>query len=369
MTKIQNDLFSAVEADETHHPHGGSSLERQELCTASYKAELPYPNESNEYSERGDKLHKACEDNDFSGISEEDEEYCRWAMEKVLEVCGEYNIVAAHREYRLTIKDDDGNKLNHGTADLLLVVEASDGDRKVVVIDYKFGFGPVSVYNNIQLQSYGVGACQEFGVSECDYWIIQPALRYCSKDTFSDVQKPLARVEKIIENSEAEVTTFTPTTKGCQYCKHRLQCEARQEVSNQLMMKIDRTIATMDPDEVADILDKVEVVEKLLKDMKEESIKYVQNAGGTLEGRYRTITIKGRAKSLSVEDAYRIAPEHAIREYATVSKTKLEKAYVDANYVKGENTKKALKLAFKTKVTPLIRYNNDTEKVVKVGAR
>lgn len=365
MTTIQTTRSN----EEVHHPHGGSSLERQELCTASYKAELPYENEDNEYSIRGRIMHTACEKNDVTNLSEEDADYCRWAMEKVLEICGEYNIVDAFREYKLTIHDNDGNKLNHGTADLLLLVELPDGNRKVVILDYKFGFGPVSVRGNIQCESYGTGACQEFGVTGCDYWIIQPALNYCAMDSFSDVQVPLARVEKIIENSEAEVTTFTPTKKGCQYCKHRLQCEARQEESNQLMLKVDQTIATMTPDEVADILDKVGVVEKLLEDMKKEAVKYVKNAGGTLEGRYRTITIKGRAKSLAVEDAYRIAPEHEIRKVATVSKTKLEKAYVEANYVKGENTKKALKLAFKTKVTPLLRYNNDTEKVVKVGKR
>jgi len=368
MKTIQTDLFSTIETEE-HHPHGGSSLERQELCPFSFTAEQGYENESSEASERGVKLHKACETKNLDRLDEHDRQQCLWAMECVVDICQEYTILEAYKEKKVFIKDEEGNTLSYGTADVLLVVEGTDGARKVVVIDYKFGYTPVSVKNNVQLQSYGVGGCQEFDAVECDYYIVQPALEYCDMDSFNDVDVPYNRICDIIDDTELVNPEAHPSKQACKYCKHRFNCEHRVEAQNSLMLKTQCDIATMTPSEVADILDKIETVEGLMKDMKKEAEQYVKDNGGTIDGRYKVIKAKGRSKAITAEEAYRIAPESAVRKHATVSKTALEKAYVEANYVKGQNLKKDLKTTFKAKVSPLLKYGEDYDKVIKIKGK
>ncbi len=351
----------------THHGHGGSALARQEICPFSFKAERGYKNEENENSIRGTKLHEACETQNYDGISDIDIDQCRWAIERVVEICGNYNVVKAFKEYRLEIKNPEtGDLINHGTADVLLLVEDDDGEQKIVVMDYKFGFNPVKVKNNIQLQSYGVGACQEFNVTRCEYWIIQPALSYCASDSFDDINIPYNRIVDVIEATEKESPQAVTSIEGCRYCKHKFDCNAITKTQQDLVVHCVSDIASLEPSKVADILDKIGVVEKLLKDMKEKAVKYVDDHDGSIEGRYSRITVRGKSQPLCVEDAYKIAPEHVIRKYAKIGKTNLENAFIDANYVKGENTKKALKVAFKTKITPLLTFNRDTKKLIKL---
>lgn len=352
--------------ERNHHPHGPSSLERQELCPFSFVAEQGYKEERSDASIRGSKLHKACETKNFDGLDEFDKSQCYWALEQVIDICSNYNIIEAYREKRVSIKDASGKVLSYGTADILLVVECGDGKRKIIVIDYKFGHSQVYVKNNIQLQSYGVGGCQEFNATECIYWIVQPAREYCDCDSFSDVNVPYKRICDIIEATEQENPLANPSKEACKYCKHRFNCEHRTEAQNSLMLKATCDISTMTPAEVADILDKIEVVESLMKDMKKEAEQYVIDNGGKIDGRYKVIRAKGRAKAFTAEEAYRIAPESEVRKQATVSKTALEKAYIEANYVKGQNLKKDLQADFKKKITPLLKYGDDYNKVIKI---
>lgn len=348
-----------------HHGHGGSALARQEICPFSYKAEQSYENETNEHSERGTLLHKACETSDLSELNYEDKEQCIWAMERVVEIASNHNVVKAFKEKKLEIKNENGDVLNFGTADVLLIVEDEYGEQKVVVIDYKFGFAPVSVKNNIQLQSYGVGACQEFGLTKCDYWIIQPALAYCACDSFDDVNVPYQRIVNTILETEVENPKVNPDKEACKYCKHRLDCQAVKDTQQGLVVYTQSDISNLQPNEVADILDKIAVLKKIMKDMEQKAIEYIDNNGGEIEGRYKRVTVRGKSKPFNVGKVYSLVPEHIIRKYATIGKTNLEKAFVDANYKKGENTKKALKEAFKTKISPFMEFYPDSKKLIK----
>jgi len=281
-----------------------------------------------------------------------------------VDICSEYNIIEAFKEYKLTIKDKDGSELNYGTADVLLITEDEYGNRKAIVIDYKFGFIKVSAFNNIQLQSYGLGACQEFDCVSCDYYIVQPAHSAVESGYFKDVDIVFDRVKSVIDSCHVENPTVNPTKEGCKYCKARFDCEARNKTQNELVLHMQTDISTYTFDQVADLLDKVYVLEGIMEDMKDQATSYVKNNDGNIE-RYKIIQTKGRSKPILISEAVSITQAGDLMKTATVSKTALEKAYVDAHYVKGTNTKKALKEAFKVKVTPILKYGTGTEKLVK----
>lgn len=355
-------------SEEKHHPFGGSSLERKENCNYSYVAEQGYPNTESEASIRGSKLHKACETKNFDGLNDYDKQQCLWAIESVVDICSNYKILEAHKEYRTVIKDGD-TPVSFGTADILLITEDLDGEKRIVVIDYKFGGTPVSVYNNVQLQSYGVGGCQEFGAIRCDYYIVQPIHSYCESGSFEDLEVPLNRILSIIEACKAPNPTANPSKDACRFCKARFDCEARNKVQTDLVVHMHNDISQYSPAEVADILDKIDAFEGIMKDMKKQAEQYVADNGGQIDGRYKIIRTKGKSKPISAEDASRILDGGTVLKNATISKTALEKAYVDANYVKKQNTKKSLKEAFKIKLSPLLSYSDGYDKLVKMGGK
>jgi hypothetical protein len=123
----------------------------------------------------------------------------------------------------------------------------------------------------------------------------------------------------------------------------------------------------MKPNEIADMLDKIDTVEGLMKDMKKQAEQYVKDNGGQIDGRYKVIKTKGRSKPITVEDASRVMQVSEVMKTATISKTEMEKAYVNSNYIKGTNTKRALKEAFKVKVTPLLKYSDGYDKLIKIN--
>ncbi len=371
MTMTQITLFDddKIIGQSDHHPLSPSSMARREICPYSFLAEHGIVDTSNPASERGTKLHDACEKNKFDHLDEDDRQQCMWAVEQIVNICGEYKVLEAHKEIRLSIRDNENKVITFGTSDVLLVVEKVDGERHVVVVDYKFGYCPVSVSNNIQLQCYGVGACQKFNAISCDYYIVQPALEYCACETFEDVSVPLKRIIDVDTACHSEHPVAKPDSIACKYCKARHDCEFRNEIQAEVVVASRNDISAWTPSEVAIMMDKVGVFKGIIKDMENQVFDYCQANGRNIDGKYKIIKTKGKSKAITVEQAYRIAPEHTIRKYATVSKTALAKAYVEANYVKGENTKKSLNDAFKVRVSPLLTYSEGYDKLIKTGGK
>jgi len=350
---------------ETHHPNGPSSLKRRELCPISMKSEAGKPDNESDASKHGQLLHKCCYENNFDELNEADTDLCKWSIARVVEIMNQYNIIEAYKEEKVDIFYND-ELVTHGTADLLILAEDKiTGERLVVVMDYKMGRKFVNVKNNIQLQTYGVGGCQRFGVDRCDYWIVQPVNDYCAKDSFDDPYVPLSRVMDILGECSIEFPLANPSEEACCFCKAKLDCPYLNKMQTDLVVRPKNDVSLMTPKEVADRLDKIATVETLLKAMKLDCQEYIKANNNIIDGRYQVYFTKGRAKALKAEEAYQIVGESDARCFMKISQTDLKKAYVEANYVKGTNTKKSLGEAFKIKIAPLLRYGDGGQEKLK----
>jgi hypothetical protein len=155
-----------------------------------------------------------------------------------------------------------------GTGDVVIV---SDGTLEV--IDLKFGKGvQVEAAGNTQLSLYALGAWNEFqhlyDIEQVRITIVQPRLNHISTDEFSLVQllgwaESEVKVKaRMAMNGEGE---FTPG-EHCRFCKARFQCRAR---ANQAINNDFKEPALLADDEIAELLLKVDEIEKWAKDIQE----------------------------------------------------------------------------------------------------
>jgi hypothetical protein len=155
-----------------------------------------------------------------------------------------------------------------GTGDVVIV---SGGTLEV--IDLKFGKGvQVDAKDNSQLRLYALGAWNEyemlFDIENVRMTIVQPRLNHISTDEmkltdlveWADTYvKPRADMAM---NGEGE---YVPGAH-CRFCKARFTCRARAKEAIEADFK---EPALLDDSEIAELLNKVEQIEKWAKDIQE----------------------------------------------------------------------------------------------------
>lgn len=342
-----------------HHEFSPSKLKNLESCPCFVGSD-----EETEYSKEGSMLHEMCYKRSIDGLSESHKELVSFAMDAVLEIIGFHGKpVESYLELPLQIYNDDGIVITEGTADVVMVY-----DDYVIVCDYKFGYSFVSAYDNPQLQAYGAGACQKFGKDKMFTYIIQPRCNYVGCD-----ERKLAycvnRIKTIIDACKHEDKKPCPDADACRYCVNKLKCEGTMKAQNDLVMYSDKQIANMEPDEVADIFDKLLVVKKMLDKIERECKKYAEDNGDKIGDRYEYQERNGKTKPIPVAKALTVLSLQEIKDDLSISKTALEEAYVNKYYRgrgKGKPTKKALKDEFKAKTNGIIEYGKPWKQLVEV---
>jgi uncharacterized protein DUF2800 len=241
-----NDSRGGVKIDEkgvAHAEYPPSALGSFEKCPG-------YRNRNNKTfaSERGDRIHKALEKDDFDILSEDEKPMAQTCKDYIDGVMAEQlpNLpVLDYREVRLPI-DLGGNLTTFGTCDRLLVYEKDPQGlhHKAFLFDYKSGYREVTdAETNTQAWAYVVGAFQKFPnkyeptiqIDEIDFTFLVPNRDEVLSHNFvrKDIPAMRLRLNTIIRKAmaidwskEVDPTLLNPQPELCEYCANQAICPA-----------------------------------------------------------------------------------------------------------------------------------------------
>ncbi len=347
-----------------HHPHGGSQLEQQALCSGSYKMQIGLPEDDNEDRKEGILLHKAVEINRVEGLNTEQTLTVQKCLKKMEEIApwDEWQ-----KEVRVQLMDEDFDEINFGTVDALIVLE----DR-VVAWDWKMGRREVpSPKDNMQCKSYVASLMQEYELP-VEFGIGQPRMNKFQQHRFevNSIEPILNSIQSIIVNCNEATFILNPGEYQCAYCKAKTTCPARLATLNESpLAKIESTSEIESPEKLGEYL---------------ANWKNIQKVGKSLENRARQMLmdnievpgwcLKSKAGSRTVEDSQRFY--ESIAEYVpldeflksvTVKIGDVEDKYCRNKKKKDKSTLKNNKEEFGTRVSPYVVQKNKTFTLTKLN--
>jgi hypothetical protein len=278
-------------AARAHAKLSASGSKRWLTCTPSAQLETQFPDSTSSFAEEGTWAHEYSEllltdflfkmdlkiftrkldnvmDETFANPEnyEAVESYVSFVQGRIKQIRQDHPDSLIMLEQRVDFSEwvPDG----FGTADVVLVY----GDT-MEVIDLKFGKGvKVEAFGNTQLSLYALGAWNEFNmlydIEKVRMTIVQPRLNHISTDEFSLVQL-LAWAEDTVRpkaqmamNGEGEFVAG----EHCRFCKARFTCRARAQEAIETDFKEPDLLSD---DEIAELLLKVDEIEKWAKDIQE----------------------------------------------------------------------------------------------------
>ena len=207
------------EPEGEHHPLGPSALKYIEICP-SYRSS----NETNPAAEEGTLLHRACETNDLSSLTEEQVTLARSVLDYMEKVREGSTFVLKERKVAIDLSVDD---VLFGSIDELIVFK---DEKRADVCDYKFGRNPIEEAEiNPQTLAYAIGAFQLFPYLEkITVHFIIPRRDELLRHTFTkdDLESMVNRIKLIVERATADPPQYNPNTEGCGWCGKRAVCPA-----------------------------------------------------------------------------------------------------------------------------------------------
>lgn len=173
-----------------------------------------------------------------------------------------------------------------GSCDCILI-----GSDLLHVIDFKYGAGvPVSAEGNPQLMLYALGALLEYELAydfeTVRMTIYQPRLDSISTAelsadelrTWGEALRPIAQ-EAFDGPGE-----FCPGESTCRFCKVRATCRARADANFELAKYEFAQPATLDHDEIAEILGRVAELKSWAKDVEDYALEEARDHGVEFPG-------------------------------------------------------------------------------------
>jgi hypothetical protein len=227
-------------------------------------------------------MHDACESDDLTELSSEEQENAvREALAVKKAIVDKYNNAAEvdepvdiYNELKVQVHDIDGELLTEGTLDFAVVGPGTEAD----LADYKFGLIQVTEpENNIQVQSYAVGLFEAFPwLQTIHATIIQPRLNWTATATIkrSDVDAIRLRVATIIARRTSDTRVPTPAAKACAFCGRKGECSALHAVALRTGAGL-QLPGVFDPERVAtpDDMGKLMVLSTILEDWAKQARK------------------------------------------------------------------------------------------------
>ena len=215
------ELPTPAQEEPAHAEFSPSSLKYREIAPM-YK-----PREGdNSASEKGTRIHYACETGDYSKLHDDEERYMAEQLINTTDhilhkvqgwAPGSY---ARMNEIRLIIEAADLKTF--GTCDVLAVKDA-----EAVMMDYKTGILPIdAAEENLQAQCYVLGGFQKFPKLErIDFYFLVPARNEILYHTYrrEDVARLALRVNTVIRRSK-EAKECSPQFGVCEYCAFQSSC-------------------------------------------------------------------------------------------------------------------------------------------------
>lgn len=236
----------------SHVVHGGSSAYIWTVCPASVSlGELAGPDESGIHAARGTAAHAVAEK--ALRLGTRCEEFIGWPIEGVeidsdiasaAQVYVDWvNNMAAHPGSKLLLEHPvDLEKLKpiepmRGTADAVILLPSL---RRLVVADYKNGYGVVEHIGNKQTRYYALGALLTLdpadvkGIDTVQLTIVQPNAAHPDGPIRSETIHLEELLDFAEELLEAQRRTREPNPRAvpgshCTWCKGRDLCTARRD--------------------------------------------------------------------------------------------------------------------------------------------
>lgn len=303
------DVPVSAEPEQAHAEYSPSSLKYREVSPRF----IPRQG-GNAASEKGTRIHYACETGDFSKLLDDEE---RFVAETLL--AGVSRILASHawedgsysriNEIRLTIVAGDISTF--GTCDLLV----TRGD-EAVMIDYKTGVGAIdSAEVNLQAQCYVAGGFQKFPeLNKIHFYFLVPARDEILFHTYTreDLPNLLLRINSVIRRAK-EATTCNPQFGICEYCALQSTCKDLAAKMYPIAEKysegyvVPARIKGEDaagPEELSDLLVLANQVGKWVDSVKDRARRAVNEDGWVLPD-FSSVKIQRSPKVLSTLGAYR----------------------------------------------------------------
>ena len=188
-----------------------------------------------------------------------------------------------------------------GPGDALVIA-----DGVIHVIDYKYGKGvPVFAEDNPQLRLYALGAYEAYdalyGIETVVTHIVQPRLDSITSETLSAADllrwadEYVAPRAKLAANGEGEMHPG----EWCRFCKVKATCRARAEQQLALARYEFQSPLLLTPEEIGDILGRVDELSKWAKSVKDYALQTAVNNGEHFPG---WKLVRGRANRKLVDD-------------------------------------------------------------------
>ena len=218
---------------------GGSSAERRYHCAASYRLEPGIPSGESDAAKRGTRLHEAIakmlNDEAPTDVSpKETAEILEPAVAEFNKLCDRYDIerLIIERKVEPELMFD-----SFGTVDVIGM-----GPKHVLIVDWKFGFHPVDVNDNKQLQFYAYSAITDAKLKKLIPTDLQVVTAIIQPSRTPMVSVAEVTREELTDASDWWEDNYNQREgepekgKWCQWCKAKPTCSAHAPVVGKTVM-------------------------------------------------------------------------------------------------------------------------------------
>lgn len=312
-----------------HAMLSASGASRWMACTPSARLEQNFENKTSQYAEEGTLAHELGElklRKELEGLStrsfnskvkkiQEDKlytadmpDYVDMYVETCLERVSEAKATTPDALFKIEQRLDFSEWVpeGFGTGDFVIIADGT-----MEVCDLKYGKGvPVSANNNKQMMLYALGAISEFSflydIEKVRMTIIQPRLDNIS--TFEVTVEDLLKwaEEYVKPKAELAIKGEGEFCAGdhCKFCRAKAVCRARAEKNLELAKYEFQKPNTLDNNDIAYILSKVDELVSWASDVKEYALEEALK-GEEFEG-YKVVEGRSNRKWSSEDDVAKV---------------------------------------------------------------
>lgn len=306
-----------------------SGASRWMACTPSARLEQNFENKTSEYAAEGTLAHELGElklRKELEGLStrsfnskvkkiQEDKlytadmtDYVDMYVETCLERVSEAKAKTPDALFKIEQRLDFSEWIpeGFGTGDFVIIADGT-----MEVCDLKYGKGvPVSANNNKQMMLYALGAISEFSflydIEKVRMTIIQPRLDNIS--TFEVTVEDLLKWAEEYVRPKAELAIKGEgefcAGNHCRFCRAKAVCRARAEKNLELAQYEFQKPPTMDNNDIAYVLSKVDELVNWAGDVKEYALEQALK-GEEFDG-YKVVEGRSNRKWSSEDDVAKV---------------------------------------------------------------
>lgn len=320
-----------------HAMLSASGASRWMACTPSARLEQQFENKTSDYAAEGTLAHELGElklRKELEGLStrsfnskvkkiQEDKlytadmpDYVDMYVETCLERVSEAKATTPDALFKIEQRLDFSEWVpeGFGTGDFVIIADGT-----MEVCDLKYGKGvPVSANNNKQMMLYALGAISEFSflydIEKVRMTIIQPRLDNIS--TFEVTVEDLLKwaEEYVKPKAELAIKGEGEFCAGdhCKFCRAKAVCRARAEKNLELSKYEFEKPPTMDNNDIAYVLSKVDELVSWASDVKEYALEEALK-GEEFEG-YKVVEGRSNRKWSSEDDVAKVLIGQGFKE-------------------------------------------------------